>query len=130
PLTLSGSDVFANVRGFLIDSHYAEGPICKRLNLTNTADYLTLRPNPASPYTIRDALDAVVRLFLLGEIVDHAQLESHVPCAIIEAFAALGLIARYPGRPMDWYATAALYPAYGLFIVSDRWTTPEASAIQ
>jgi SAM-dependent methyltransferase len=130
PLTLAGPDAFANVRGFLIDSYYAERSVCERLNLTNAADYLKLRPNPASPYTIRDRLDALVRLFLIGEIVEHSQLESHIPAAVTEALCALGLIARYPGRPTDWYATAALYPAYELHIVSDRWTTPEASAIQ
>jgi SAM-dependent methyltransferase len=129
PLILTNSDVFATVRRFLIDSHYDEDTVYERLNLTNTADYLTLKPNPASPYTIRDTLDALVRLFLIGEIVEHSQLESYIPAAIIEALAAFGVIARYPGRPADWYATAALYPAYGLYIVSDRWTSPEASPI-
>jgi len=130
PLILTNSDVFAKVRRFLIDSHYEEGAVCERLHLTNATDYLRLRPNPASPYTIRDALDALARLFLIGEIVEHSQLELYIPAAVIEALAALGVIVRYPGRSTEWYATAALYPAYGLYIVSDRWTSPEASPIQ
>jgi SAM-dependent methyltransferase len=130
PIILTDSDVFAKVRRFLMASHYDEAAVCERLKLTDAADYLTLRPNPASPYTIRDSLDALVRLFLIGEIVEQSQLEHNIPAAMIEALAALGVIARYPGRSMDWYATVGLYPAYGLYIVSDRWTSPEASPIQ
>ena len=71
PLTLTGPDVFANVRGFLIDSRYTERAVCERLNLTNATEYLKLKPNPASPYPIRDALDVLMRLFLIGEMSCH-----------------------------------------------------------
>src|SRR6476661_2235338 len=87
PLTLTNSDVFATVRRFLMDSHYDEAAVCERLNLTNATDYLRLRPNPASPYAIRDSLDALVRLFLIGEIVEQSELEPNIPAAMVEALA-------------------------------------------
>ncbi len=113
-----------------MDSHYSETALFKRLGIQHSKDYLTLRPNPSSPHSIHDRLDLLARLFLIGEIVEEHQMQSWVPAPVRDAMAGLGVVAQYPGRPKHWYATTALYPAYGIWIASDRWTSPELAPIQ
>ena len=113
-----------------MDSNYTEAAVCKRLGLHHLQDYLTLRPNPASPHSIDDRLDLLVRLFLIGEVVQEQQMQTWIPAPVREAMTGLGLVTRYPGQPENWYATTALYPAYELWIASDRWTSPELAPIR
>jgi SAM-dependent methyltransferase len=107
-----------------------EADIFKRLGIQQPTDYLTLRPNPSSPRPIHDRLDLLARLFLIGEIVEEHQMQHWVPAPVREAMTGLGVVALYPGRPEHRYATTALYPAYGIWIASDRWTSPELAPIQ
>jgi SAM-dependent methyltransferase len=130
PLIVGSPDLFQRLRRFLTDSDYLEAAVCERLGLKAAEEYLTLGPNAESPRSIRDRLDFLARLFLIGEFVDKSDLESWVPDPVVESMAGLGLIARSPRQPEKWYATAALYPAYGLYIVSDRWTNPEAAPVR
>jgi SAM-dependent methyltransferase len=130
PLIIGSPDLFQPLRAFLTDSHYSEAKVCDRLGLKRAEDYLTLNPNPAAPHPVRDALDLLSRLFLIGEFVKEKQIEKYVPAPAFECLKALGLIARAPAQADGWYATAALYPAYGLYIVSDRWSSPEAAPIR
>jgi hypothetical protein len=130
PLIAGPPGLFHRLRGFLIDSNYCEAAICERLGLKAAEEYLTLGPNANSPRFIGDRLDFLARLFLIGEFVDKGDIESWVPSPVIECMTGLGLIAHSARQPEKWYATAALYPAYGLYIVSDRWTNPQAAPIQ
>ncbi len=130
PLTIGPPDLFQPLRQFLTDSYYSEVKVCDRLGLKCAQDFLTLRPNPAAPHPIRDGLDLLARLFLIGEFVKEDEIEAHVPAPALASMKGLGLIAGAPAQPDSWYATVALYPAYGLHIVSDRWTSPEAAPIQ
>jgi methylase of polypeptide subunit release factors len=129
PLIAGPPGLFQRLRGFLKDSNYFEAAVCERLGLKASEDFLTLSPNVPSPRFIRDGLDFLARLFLIGEFVDQSDLESWVPGPVVESMTGLGLIAPSPRQPEKWYATAALYPAYGLHIVSDRWSSPEAAPI-
>ena len=88
---------------------------------------LKLQPNPSATRRIDDCLDLLVRLFLIGESVAEQELKRWVPAEVLEAASALELTARSTERPGEWFATAALYPAYGLHIVSDRWSHPEGT---
>jgi methylase of polypeptide subunit release factors len=130
PLVVGPRHLFATLRAFLIDSHYTETDIFKRLGIQQPRDYLTLRPNPSSPRAIHDRLDLLARLFLIGEIVEEHQMQSWVPAPVREAMTGLGVVTQYPGRPEHWYATTALYPTYGIWIASDRWTSPELAPIR
>jgi SAM-dependent methyltransferase len=130
PLIVGPRHLFDGLRAFLVDSHYSEPALFHRLGIQQPKDYLTLRPNPASPRPIHDRLDLLARLFLIGEIVDEHQMQSWVPAPVREAMTGLGVVAQYPGRPEHWYATTALYPTYGIWIASDRWTSPELAPIR
>jgi len=130
PLAIGQPAVFRELRTFLTDSYYSEAAVCARFGIERPQDYLTLRPNPTSPRAIKDGLDLVARLFLIGELVREDDLEKWTPIPVIEAMRALGLIAPYSRQPQHWYATAALYPACGLYLVSDRWSSPEDAPIE
>jgi SAM-dependent methyltransferase len=122
--------LFRNLRAFLIDSHYSEAAVCQRLGLKRPEDYLTLVPNPTSPRVIQDRLDLLTRLFLIGEMVPVLEAAQWVSPLVLESMQGLGLIARSRVQEQNWYATTALYPVHGLYLVSDRWSNPEASAIE
>jgi len=130
PLTIGPPALFRELRAFLTDSYYSEAAVCARLGLQSPQDYLTLRPNPASPRSLQDPLDVMARLFIIGEMVKNDELEKWVPVPVLEAVHGLGLIARHSSQPESWYATAALYPACGLYLVSDRWTSPDCAPIE
>ncbi|PYT27359.1 MAG: hypothetical protein DMG58_20440 [Acidobacteria bacterium] len=130
PLTIGPPALFRELRGFLTDSYYSEASVCARLGLESPQDYLTLLPNPASPRSIQDPLDLAARLFLIGEMVRDHELEKWVPLSVIEAMRGLGLIARHSRQPENWYATTALYPVCGVYLVSDRWTNPDCAPIE
>ena len=129
-LVTGSRGLFSELRAFLVDSNYTEAAVCQRLSLHKSTEYLTLRPNPASPHTIHDRLDLLARLFLIGELVAEQQMQNWVPPQVLEAMTHLGLVAPYQGQPDHWYATTALYPAWGLWIVSDRWTNPDLAPIE
>ena len=130
PLTIGPHVHFRQLRAFLTDSYYSETAVCKRLGLERPQHYLTLHPNPASPRAMQDPLDLAMRLFLIGEMVKNHELEKWASPPAIDAMRGLGLIARHSREPENWYATAALYPAHGLYLVSDRWSSPEDAPIE
>jgi SAM-dependent methyltransferase len=130
PLNIGPSVLFRELRAFLTDSYYSEAAVCKRLGLDSSQDYLTLRPNLASPRSIEDPLDLVVRLFLIGEMVSNDELEKWAPLPVLDAMRGLGLVARHSRQAENWYATTALYPAYGIYLVSDRWSSPDNAPIE
>lgn len=129
-LNVSQKDLFSTLHAFLIDSNYTEQAVCERLGLSCIERCLTLRPNPGSPHVIHDGLDLLARLFLIGESIEEGEMKRWAPAEVLEAVAGLGLITNSSERPGNWHATAALYPAYGLHIASDRWTNPEGTPIQ
>jgi methylase of polypeptide subunit release factors len=129
-LKVSPKEHFPPLRQFLLESNYTETAVCERLGLPNIERALTLQPTPGPPHSAHDRLDLLAHLFLIGEFVTQHELETWLPAPVLEGASALGLIAPLPGQPGTWSATAALYPAYGFHIVSDRWTRPDALPIE
>lgn len=129
-LKVSRKEPFFTLHGFLSDSGYTERAVCERLGLSAIEQCLRLRPNPNSPHAVHDHLDLLARLFLIGESIAEGELKHALPASVLEAATEVGILAPSAERPGNWFATAALYPAYGLHIVSDRWTNPEATPIQ
>ncbi len=126
-LKVSPKEHFTNLHNFFSGSEYTERAVCERLGLKNLEGCLKLRPNPGSPRPIADRLDLLLRVFLIGEFATEQDLKRWLPAEVLESAAALDLIARSADKPENWFATAALYPAYGLHIVSDRWTNPDGT---
>jgi SAM-dependent methyltransferase len=130
PLKVSPKELFPLLHAFLTDSGYTEPAVCERLGLRRIEQCLKLRPNPSSPRMVHDRLDLLARLFLIGESVEEQELKRWLPAEVLDASAELNLITRSSQQSGTWFATAALYPAYGLHIASDRWTNPEGGPIQ
>ena len=129
-LKVSPKEMFPLLHAFLTDSGYTERGVCERLGIRNIEQCLKLRPNPNAPRPVHDRLDLLARLFLIGESAEEQELRRWLPAEVLEAAASLELIARSAERPENWCARVALYPAYGLHVVSDRWTNPDATLIQ
>ncbi len=75
---------------------------------------------------IRDPLNAAVKLFLCGQIMDQAELGGLVPTEVLAALEALGLIER-DGAML--FSPVLLYPAHGLYLASDRYMNPDGSPV-
>ncbi len=72
-----------------------------------------------------DGLGFLIRLLLLGEPLGTKDLEPVIPASALVAMKDLGLLIEDPADNTRRCASVALYPVGRLFIVSDRWTTPE-----
>ena len=104
---------------------YSEAAICARLGLRRLADFemeASRRP-PLPPLSC--PTDVLIQLFLCGEFVDDAVLETWLERTAIALLESMGLLkATHEGRR---YGTVALYPVGGLLIASDRWSWPDGS---
>ena len=72
-----------------------------------------------------DRLGFLIRLFLLGDALTLADVESVFPARALDAMKDLGLLIVDPAGRARLCASVALYPVGQLFIVSDRLFTPE-----
>jgi SAM-dependent methyltransferase len=76
---------------------------------------------------VADALDVLLRVFLVGDSVSRDLLGGFIPSATREAMEALGILCVDPAHPEQCYSPVVLYPVQGLYIASDRWKNPDGS---
>ena len=127
-LWLEPSPHFAFLRDFLLSSEFNEESICRRVGMAGLNEFLS---NDRARETLSgesDRLGFLIRLFLLGEPLGVKDLESVIPARALDAMKDLGLLIEDPADHARVCASVALYPVGRLFIVSDRWTTPEGNA--
>ena len=125
PLQFAPPERFATVREFLAQTGYTAEAILNRLNFNGLHEILTGR-RPAEGRPAADCLDLLIQLFLLGDRVEEAVLEAHLPAPVRTAMEELGLLAgdqQTGGR----YAPVLLYPVKELYIASDRFSNPDGS---
>ncbi|HEX6534372.1 MAG TPA: methyltransferase [Gemmatimonadaceae bacterium] len=117
PLRLGTSDeAFATARRALEDAGFTESGVCGRASAPSMYEFRRLSEGRARG-DARDALDALIHLFLDTEPLDDAGARAAMPEPLLASLAALGLVER--GGDGAWRATALLYPTQGLFIASD-----------
>jgi len=145
-LPFEPSPHFACLRDFLRKSNFYEPSICRRVGMTGLSDFLSGDRTRITLSGETDTLGVLIRLFLVGESLEAKALESALPAGVVEAMRELGLLIQGPtdfapplaplpnregesgeGAPAKMFATVALYPVGGLFIVSDRWTLPQGN---
>jgi len=143
-LRLEPSPHFAFLRDFLCRSEFNEQSICRRAGVAGLNEFLSDDRLRVTPSGELDGLSALIRLFLVGEPLGVEALESVIPAGVLGAMKDLGLLIEEPppvvplpsrggepgsGRAARMCASVVLYPVGRLFIVSDRWTTPQGAAL-
>ena len=127
-LRLEPSPHFAFLRDFLTSSEFNEESICRRVGMAGLNEFLSKDPARIALSGESDRLGFLIRLFLLGESLGVKEPESVIPAHALEAMKDLGLLIEDPANHGRICASVALYPVGRLFIVSDRWATPEGNA--
>lgn len=130
PLRLGSPEQFAFIRGFLGESGYTEDAICNRLGLSALHEYAKAREHAAESLRENNRLNLLIRVFFCGEQVSGEQLRSLMPDAVREAFESLGLLSGDQGDDRRISSPVALYPAHGLYFVSDHWTRTDRPAVE
>jgi SAM-dependent methyltransferase len=119
---------YEQLRAFLETSDYSESSICARLGLRRLADF-EMEPSRRAPLPPAvDATDILIRLFLAGYAVERALAETLLGSAATDLLNGMGLLQRMDDG--QYCGSVALYPVYGLFIASDRWSQPDGSAFE
>jgi hypothetical protein len=131
PLRLGSSDQFATVREFFGQAGYCEQAVCKRLGLGGVHEYLGLSETSSStaPAEASDALEFLLRLFLVGNPASHDLLDGFLPKAVRESMESLELLRTDSAHPEQCYSPVVLYPVQCLYIASDRWKNPDGSSL-
>ena len=99
---------FAALRRFLEEANYTEPAICERLEIPSLSKVVHLRTGGPQA----DALDCLIRLFLLEEALPVAW----IPAEIGGVLRSLGLVS---GEEMV-SSTVKLYPVRSVYVISDR----------
>ncbi len=120
PLHSGTAEQFSELRHFLRQSAFDDSSVCARAGIQRLDQFLTLDREAIIQHSIGDALDLLIRLFLIGPAVDRAVVERWLP----PVFHDLGFLA---GTGDQVHSTVTLHPILGLFIASDRWSNPDQS---
>lgn len=126
PLRFGSDAQFALVRRYLLASGYQAENICERLGVERLGMFEGLQPRTEA-WTQRDALNALISLFALGENVSEADFEV-LPGEVRESLYALGLVDAFATNRI--YSPVAIGPVEDLYFVSDRWCSPDGSPFQ
>jgi len=131
PLRFGSPDQFSVVRECLGQADYSEQAVCKRLSLGGLHEWLNDGESSASPARaeVSDALNVLLRVFLVGDSVSRDLLGGFIPSAARESMEALGILCVDPAHPDQCYSPVVLYPLQGLYIASDRWKNPDGSQL-
>ncbi len=129
-LRLGEDSAFICVRDFLDLCGYTPEAAADRIGfarLDQLAQYtLCDQAKRERNLRIRDPLNAAVKLFLCGQIMEEAELSGLVLAEVLAAMEALGLIERDGSKV---FSPVLLYPAHGLYLVSDRYMNPDGSPV-
>jgi SAM-dependent methyltransferase len=127
-LRLGTGQQFAAVRQFLDACAFTDANAAERLGfarLDQIGRYeLMDHAKRDVGLKVRDALGALVKLFLCGWILPAAETEEFIPAPVLSAMEALGLLERQQG---GWVSTVMLYQTSGLYLASDRFVNPDGS---
>lgn len=118
-ITLGTPEQFRALSEFL-RQRYSEEIVCAGLGVASIRHFD--ERDPRQP--IRDPL---VRLMLGGAALTANELRPALPNRIAEILSELGLLTRAGDRI---WCTVLLYPAWGLHLISDRFTAPDGGPFE
>jgi hypothetical protein len=130
PLKLGDEAPFRIVREFLEGYGYTSSAAADRLGLPRLDQINQYQDCDQAKrernLSIRDPLNVIIKLFLNGLPVDPAEFQELIPETARTALSELGLIETQSARIVS---PVLLYPAHGLYLVSDRYMNPDGSDV-
>lgn len=130
PLRLPDEEHFRRVRDFLDHSGYTESAAAERIGfarLDQISEYsLCDHQQRDRNLRIRDPLGVIVKLFLCGQPLASSEIREFVTGELYASFEALGLLET---SESGIFSPVLLYPAYGLYLASDRYMNPDGSDV-
>lgn len=109
---------------------FTQETVAARLGLHGALDYEAVRALPPRRDHPSDALEVMLRLFVLGTAVGGLEIKKHLHSRFTSLLKDFNLLGRSPKQPGQWAALAMLYPLHDIWIASDRWNSPDGSPYQ
>ncbi len=116
---------FAALRDVLRACDFTAERVSERLGIPNITEYKNIRQGRLTVHSAELPLDALILLFMDGEYVDRGTIGRLLPAGALAAMEALGLILFDHDRPDLGYGAVTLFPTQGLWMASDRASSPE-----
>jgi len=110
PLRFGTESQFATVRQFLLDAGFTAAGVAERLEIPSIFHFKFVDGGRIAAADVRNARDALIRLFVEAEPIDARLVERHIPAPAFRELVDLGLLSREPGD-REVRATVALAPA-------------------
>jgi methylase of polypeptide subunit release factors len=118
---LSADEEFAAVRQIFQRCGFDERGVTDRLEIQDIAHFKSIRQGRRNALDLQSPIDALIRLFLDGEVVEDAAAAKLLPEGAMGSLAALNLVV---GAPAGWRSTILIYPGFDLLMASDRAADP------
>jgi methylase of polypeptide subunit release factors len=127
-IQLVSNDDFTNIRQALTGSGFTEREAARRLGMNHIADFENdADREQIEPYQ-ETAVGTLIRLFIEGRFVNERLLRDRIGNGAVDAMFRAGLITMFENGDGNIGAAVALYDTVGVYIISDRWNTPDRSA--
>ena len=128
PLRMGAREDFARVAAALAAAKFDEETICDTLKIAEIADLNSVE----SADLLQDVpsrLALFIKLFIFLDLTPRAEVETELDRPLLDSLLALDLL-RIGDFGDRYYTPVFLYPVAGLFIVSDRQTSPDGGAFE
>jgi methylase of polypeptide subunit release factors len=131
-LQMGTPEQFLVLRSHFSQSRFTDETLRQWLELKpgRELDLVGLSTRPPLKRDLESSLDALIRLFVLGEALPVAEVVPLFPSEVWQALSHTRLILSDNNDGSRCLASVALYPIRDLFIASDRWTNPDHSPRQ
>lgn len=127
PLRIGTDEEFRGARQSLVSCGYTEAAVCARLGLKKISEFPIQAKQRELVEELPDSVAVLTRLFLEAGCARCDEVRSHLGDAAVARLCALGLLAPLASDASLCWATVLMYPTRGLWIVSDRHTSPDGS---
>lgn len=116
---------FDTIRRLLADSGFTQAETIRRLGIEDLEDFEKDTDRQQIEPFEDSAAGVLIRLFIEGRYVNEQLARARLSTAAVQAMERLGLIASDEDEPDCIEATVALYQTADVYVISDRWNTPD-----
>jgi methylase of polypeptide subunit release factors len=124
-IELLGEDDFALLRQTFTDCRFTESESARRLGINHIAEFENdADREQIEPYD-QSGAGVLIRLFMEGRLVNEPLLRDRIGNPSVDAMHRAGLITAAESGSGDVQGTVSLYETAGVYVISDRWNTPD-----